>query len=382
LNVTISPDLRSEILNLLDKSAPLGTYYGGTYTRRFEAAFAAAHGDSTYGVATNSGTSALHVALAAAGVGPGDEVIVQTMCFVSAASVIVQVGATPVICDLEPHSLTLDLERAESLITERTKAILPVHYWGYPANMPALRALCDRHSLVLIEDSCQAPLAPVGDRSTGMFGDLSAYAFCDRKHIRSGEGGMVLCHSRETADRLRSLVNFGKGPEWDDYEELGYSYRMVELSALICLDGLSKLRAEQQARQEAAAIYRTALADTPLLPVPEPDWGRSIYFKLPIILPTRYANQRSFMVEAVSAENVSCRIPHRPLYEIPWLAKFLADRDRFRGEAECPVTADVFARMVEVETGPHLPAHEAAASARAVRKVWRAIEAEGGGVGA
>src|ERR1035441_10417904 len=92
--------------------------------------------------------------------------------------------------------------------------------------------------------------------------------------------------------------------------------------ALICLEGLSKLGAEQQARQEAAAVYRAALADTPLQPVPEPEWGRSIYFKLPVILPAEHADRRPFMVEAISAENVSCRIPHRPLYEIPWLAKF------------------------------------------------------------
>ena len=382
LNVTISPGLRSQILALLDNSEPLGAYYGGSHTRRFEAAFAAAHGEDTYGVATNSGTSALHVALVAADVGPGDEVIVQTMCFVSAASVIVQVGAIPVICDVEPHSLTMDVERAETLITKRTKAILPVHYWGYPANMPALRTLCDRYGLALIEDSCQAPLAPVGGRTTGMFGDLSAYAFCDRKHIRSGEGGMVICRNPDTAERLRSLVNFGKGPGWDDYEELGYSYRMVELSALICLEGLSKLGAEQQARQEAAAVYRAALADTPLQPVPEPKWGRSIYFKLPVILPAEHADRRPFMVEAVSAENVSCRIPHRPLYEIPWLAKFLTDCDRFSGEAECPITADVFSRMIEVETGPYLPRHEAVASARAVQKVWQAIEGGAGGIDA
>lgn len=378
--VTVSRDARAAILDLLDNSHPLGTYYGGTHTRRLETTFAAAHGEGAHGVATNSGTSALHVALVAAGIKPGDEVIVQSLCFVSAASAIVQVGATPVICDVEPDSLTIDVRQAETLITERTKAILPVHYWGYPADLPALRTLCDRYGLALIEDSCQAPLAPVGGRTTGAFGDFSVYAFCDRKHIRSGEGGMVLCRDSAVADRLRSLVNFGKGPGWDDYEELGFSYRMVELSALILLDGLERLPREHRARQQAADVYRSVLADTPLVPVPAPPWGDSVYFKLPILLPAGRQDRRAFLADAVSAENVSCRIPHRPLYEIPWLAKHLVEAGRYRGEAECPVTADAFARMIEVETGPHLPVEEARISANAVLKVWKALERGAGRV--
>jgi perosamine synthetase len=262
VNVTVSPETKLQICSLLDNVEPLGGYYGGKHVRRFEDAFADAHGNSMYGVATNSGTSALHLALVAAGIGQGDEVIVQSLCFVSAASVIVQLGAVPVICDIEPYSLTIDVEQAESLINERTRAILPVHYFGYPADMVALRGLCDRYGLILIEDSCQAPLAPVGGGTTGTFGDFSANAFCDRKHMRSGEGGTVLCHDQQTADRLRSLANFGKGPGWDDYDELGYSYRMVELSALILLDGLANLPAEIVARRHAAEAYRKALADT------------------------------------------------------------------------------------------------------------------------
>jgi dTDP-4-amino-4,6-dideoxygalactose transaminase len=113
----------------------------------------------------------------------------------------------------------------------------------------------------------------------------------------------------------------------------------------------------------------------PLVPVNEPKWGRSVYFKLPILLPAEDVGHRDFMVNAIAAENVSCRIPHRPLYEIPWLVSYLAEKGRMRSATDCPVTAHTFTRMIEVETGPHLPADAAAASASAVHKVWQAIEA-------
>jgi perosamine synthetase len=368
----INAATRQQILALLDNHELLSDYYGGRHTRRLEEKFARYQG-SGYAVAVNSGTSALHVALAAAGVGPGDEVIVPALCFVAAATAVIQLGGVPVICDAESRHLTIDVRMAETLITERTKAILPVHFWGYPADLPALRALCDRHRLVLIEDACQAPGAAVGAAKTGTFGDFAAYSFCNRKHIHSGEGGLVMCRSPEGEQTVRSLVNYGKGPGWDDYLTLGYSYRMAELSALICLDGLAKLDQEIAARQAAAEMYEAALAGVELATVPAPGWGTSVYFKMPLMLPERLMPHRAFVVDALNAENVSCRIPHRPLFAIPWLIDYLKRMGRYRGAADCQVTASVYPRLLEVETGPHLPREEAVKSVAAVQKVWQTL---------
>ncbi|MFD0558169.1 perosamine synthetase [Stackebrandtia endophytica] len=376
VNARIGADTRQALLDLLDGDHPTSLYYGGDRARELEAAFARYHSPTAHAVAVNSGTSALHLALAAAGIGRGDEVIIPALCFVAAASAVVQQGAIPVICDAEPDGLTMDVAMAESLITARTKAIMPVHFWGYPSDVPALRRLCDRHGLTLIEDACQAPGAPVGDTRTGILADYAAYSFSNRKFIHSGDGGMVLCHDAETAERLRSISNYGKGPGWDDYHQLGYSYRMTELCALLALDGLAHLDEEIAGRRYAADLYRKALDGTPLEPVAERPWGRGVYFKLPILVPRDRIPDRKFIVDALVAENVSSRIPHRPVYEIPWLADYLREHDRYRGAEQCPVSADAHPRLFEVETGPNLPADEAALSVRAVQKVWAAVTGE------
>ena len=299
--------------------------------------------------------------------------ILPALCYVSAAAAVVQLGGIPVICDVEPHSLTLDVAAAADLIGPRTKAILPVHFWGYPADLPSLRATCDQHGLALIEDAAQAPGALVGSMKTGNYGDFATYSLGVRKHVACGEGGIVLTRTLAGQDKVRSLSNVGKGPGWDDYQTLGYSYRMVEFSALVALDGLARLDAEIAARQAAALHYRSALMQTTLEPLSPPTWGTSVYFKLPILLPEGETQLRQSLVDAINAEHVSCRIPHRPLFDIPWLREYLMVHHRYRGSDECPIASARHPRLIEVETGPHLPAAEAAKSAYAVQKAWTHI---------
>lgn len=376
--LVVTDVLRRRILEAVDTGI-LSEWYNGPQARRFEDAFAAFHGEGVHAVAVNSGTSALHLALEVAGVGSGDEVILPALCYVAAAVAVVQLGATPVICDVEQRSLTLDPERARELIGPQTRAILPVHFWGYPADLPALRRLCDEHGLALVEDAAQAPGCRVGDALTGSFGDTAAFSFANRKHVTCGEGGMVLCRSADVAARVRALANCGKGIGWDEYESHGYSYRMVEVSAVAGLYGLARIGEEIAARRAAATKYRRMLAGSTLEPVPDPPWGEAVYFKLPIMLPGDRAGDRDLVVRAIAAENVSCRVPHRPLYAIEWLAQHVEQAGRPSGPEECPVTARLYPRLFEVETGPNLPPDEASRSATAVDKVWRAIrEARGG----
>jgi len=368
--VAISDHARARVMDLVETGA-LSDYYNGPWARQFEGEFARFHGPECRAVAVNSGTSALHLAITAAGIGPGDEVIVPALCFVAAATALVQNGAVPIICDAEPLNLTLDVAMAERLIGPKTKAIIPVHFWGYPSDAKALRVLCDRHGLTLIEDCAQALGAPAYDRRVGQFGHYATYAFSVRKHVACGEGGMVLCQDAATHEKLRRLSNYGKGPGWDDYVSAGFSYRLAEFPSIVGLDGLARLEEEIAARRRAAEHYWEIFQTVPVTIVPEPGWGRSVYFKCPILLPPEMLEVRRQIVKAIGAENVSCRVPHRPLYSISWLAEYLKERHAYRGADECPVAAAAHARLIEIETGPHLPLPEAQTSGGAVIKVLR-----------
>jgi perosamine synthetase len=372
--VAISASVRDRVLTLLD-SGMLSDYYNGPWARRFETEFALAHGPEYRAVAVNSGTSALHLAVTAAGIGPGDEVIIPALCFVAAATAVVQNGGIPVICDAEPNTLTMDVAQAERLIGSRTKAVLVVHFWGYPSNAALLRRLCDASGLALIEDCAQALGAPIDGQRAGGFGDYATYAFSVRKHVACGEGGMVLCRGEKSYECVRRMSNYGKGPGWDDYFSLGYNYRMAEFPAIVALDGLGRLDKEMQARRQAAALYSGLFAGSGLEVVPEPKWGQSIYFKCPVLLPQQATLLRQAIVDAISAENVSCRVPHRPLYSVPWLAEYLKAHGAYRGAEACPTVAAMHPRLFEIESGPHLPIEEARVTGAAVMKVWRHFSA-------
>lgn len=368
--VRISDWAREQVIGLLD-TGRLSNYYNGPWARRLEADFARFHGPSHSAVAVNSGTSALHLALTAAGIGPGDEVILPALCFVAAATALVQNGAIPIICDAEPDSLTMDVALAERLITPKTKAILAVHFWGYPADSAALRDLCDRHGLVFVEDCAQALGAPVRGQKVGTFGHYATVAFSVRKHVACGEGGMVVCAKAQDQERVRILSNYGKGPNWDDYTSLGYSYRMAEFPAIIALDGLGRVDGEIAARRDAGGHYADLFRQSGLEVLPEPAWGHSVFFKCPLRLPADKVADRPRIIDAISAENVSCRAPHRPLFAIPWLADYLKAAGAYRGPAQCPVVAEHYPRLIEIESGPHLPLAEARVTGAAVAKVWR-----------
>lgn len=370
--VVVSDEARKRVSDLLDRGI-LSEFYGGPYTREFEAAFQDRYGGGL-AVACNSGTSALHVAVVAAGIGPGDEVILPAQCFISAAMVVVQEGGIPVPCDAEPEYLTQSIEHLEALITPRTKAIMPVHLWGAPTDIEAVMRVARRHGLAVIEDCCQSHGGTVGDTLTGRFGDYGCFSFASRKHVSAGEGGLVLTQSAEQEARIRSLVNLGKGAGWLDYRSLGYSYRMVEFSAIIAKDGLDRLDDEVAMRRRTARILREALADTPLAVATDPPWGTHVFFKVPVQLPEEYRSARQFVVGALMAENVGCRPTHPPLYNIGWLRDYLARHGHSVDPGDVPVTSAHQVRIFEVESGPNLSERDTELSAEAVLKVWKYVE--------
>ena len=233
----------------------------GPFIDRFEKAFAKAVG-SKYACAVSSGTAGLHIALIAAGIGPGDEVITSPFSFIASANAILYVGATPVFVDIDPKTYNIDVSKIEKAITARTKAILPVHIFGQPAQMDEVVRIAGKHNLAIIEDACESLRAEYRGVQAGTFGVAGIFAFYANKQMTTGEGGMVVTNSKRMDGLFRSLRNQGRAPnmQWLDHERLGYNYRMDEMSAALGLAQVEQLDFLVEKRKELAAWYTQDLA--------------------------------------------------------------------------------------------------------------------------
>lgn len=217
-------------------------------------------------VAVNSGTSALHLGLIAAGIGPGDEVIVPSFTFAATANAVVRAGATPVFADIEPATFGLDPTAVEEAVTSRTRAIMPVHLYGHPAEMTGLRSIADAHGLLLLEDACQAHAASWQGVPAGALGDLAAFSFYATKNMTTGEGGMVVCRDEEMARRIRLLRNQGMEAKYRN-EVAGLNNRMTDIAAAIGRVQLRRLPTWNERRRSIAARYDEGLDGVTTPPV-------------------------------------------------------------------------------------------------------------------
>lgn len=204
-------------------------------------------------IAVSSGTAALHLALLGHGIGPGDEVITTAFSFAATANVIVLLGAIPVFVDIEPETYNLDANLVEAAITPRTKAILPVHLYGYPCALRQLRQIADQHGLVLIEDACQAHAAAIDGQPVGSFG-TGCFSFYATKNMTTGEGGMVTTNDPRLAERLRLWRNHGQRTRYD-HQSAGYNLRMTEMQAALGLVQIDKLQYFTETRIRNAAFF-------------------------------------------------------------------------------------------------------------------------------
>jgi dTDP-4-amino-4,6-dideoxygalactose transaminase len=278
----------------------------GPRTAAFEQALAAYVG-SAHALTVSSGTAALHLACLAAGVGAGDEVIVPAFTFVASASAARYAGAEPVLCDVRsPHDFNIDPEDVARRITPRTRAVVAVHFCGYPAAILELRRLCDEHGLVLIEDCAQAIGAHVGDdgRRVGTVGELGAFSFFSKKQLCVGEGGMVTTGDEELAERVRLLRSHAlTSSTWDrhrghdpayDVVDVGFNFRLDEPRAALGMSRLARLEESIAARRATVRAYRERLRDVPGLELPFDDAAveRSSHFAFAVLLEDRQARDR------------------------------------------------------------------------------------------
>jgi dTDP-4-amino-4,6-dideoxygalactose transaminase len=321
----------------------------GPRVGEFERAFAACVG-APLACAVSSGTAGLHLALRAVGVQRGDEVITSPFSFVASANVALYEGARPVFADIDPVTLNLDPQAAAAAVTERTRALLPVHIFGYPAAMPAFEALATRHGLGLVEDACEALGAvhadgtPVGGR-----GHPTVFGFYANKQLTTGEGGMVTLGDPALKERIDSERNQGRAPDmdWLDHDRLGFNYRLSDIACALGLAQLERLWEMLAARALVAERYREALAviEGLELPCPDRDGDRRGWFVFVVQLPRGV--DRDGVVRALAAQGIQSK-PYLPAIH---LMSFYRERFGHR-EGEFPVCEDVAARSLALPFFP------------------------------
>ena len=313
----------------------------GKYIEQFEAAFARYCG-AEYALATSNGTTALHLALAALGVKTGDEVIIPNFSFVATANAVTYTGATVVPVDIEEDTYCISPAAVSSAITSRTRAIIPVHVYGHPADMDALTDLAARHRLLVIEDAAEAHGAECRGRRVGALGDCGIFSFYGNKIMTSGEGGMITSNNREFYLRARYLRDHAMSPErryW--HTEVGYNYRMTNLQAALGLAQLERVDSLVAKRRLVMAWYRAGLGEQAHIRLNiEAPWARSVYWMVCLSVEGMTDASREGFMAALRSAGVDSRPYFYPIADMPMYS-----------DAQTPVTRRVS------QSGVNLPSY-------------------------
>lgn len=268
----------------------------GPKARELEKSFARMCG-ATQGVATNSGTGALHTALVAAGVGRGDEVIIPAFTFIASANAVAYCGAKPVFADINEKTFNISAADVRKRITEKTKAIMPVHLYGLPADMGEINEIAEDRGLIVVEDACQAHMADIKGKRTGSFGHFGCFSFYPTKNMTTCEGGMITTSDDEKAETCRALINQGMKERYK-HSLLGFNYRMTEFSAAVGVAQLRKLEGFTKTRRRNAAFYDERLSETFAVPHVPSGYGH-VYHQYTI-----RTNERDGIAEKLKAKGI------------------------------------------------------------------------------
>jgi perosamine synthetase len=328
----------------------------------FERAFAERLGVA-HASAVSSGTAGLHLALRAAGVDEGDEVVTTPFSFVASANAIVFERARPVFADIDPRTLNLDPAAAAAAVTDRTTALLPVHIFGYPADLPAL----ERLGLPIVEDACEALGAVHADGvAVGARGHAAAFGFYANKQLTTGEGGMVTTTDAAVKSRIDSERNQGRAPDmgWLDHDRLGFNYRLTDIACAIGLVQLQRLDEMLAGRARAAAAYRTALAGIEGLELPCEDTGGDERGWFVFVVQLPHEADRDETIRALRERGVQSK-PYLPaIHLMTYYREVFGHR-----EGEFPICEDIAARSVALPFFPELTEGQVARVAAALREV-------------
>jgi dTDP-4-amino-4,6-dideoxygalactose transaminase len=347
----------------------------GAVTEKFEEEFATYVG-TRHAIAVANGTAALHLACLVAGLGPGDEVIVPSLTFVATANAVRYTGATPVFADIaSERNLCISPTTIAHCLTDRTRAIIVMHYGGYACDMPGIVALARERGLKVIEDAAHAVGSELAGRQLGMWGEVGCYSFFSNKNLTTGEGGMLVANDDAIAGQLRILRSHGmtamtwdrhRGHAWSyDVVSLGYNYRIDEIRAAIGREQLKKLPANNEARRRLTQLYRDTLGElTPEIVLPfENIEGVSACHLLPILLPGN-VKRESFM-EQMKSRGIQTSIHYPPIHSFQAYSEI--------HHAPLPVTEDVASHEVTLPLYATLTEEQVMIVARSVQDALRIL---------
>jgi dTDP-4-amino-4,6-dideoxygalactose transaminase len=350
----------------------------GPKTKRFERDLCEYVG-APHALGTNSCTAAMHLALVAAGIGPGDEVIVPAMTFAATANVVEHTGARPVFADVGRRSFHLDPEAVERRITPRTKALIPVHFAGLPAPMDAIMDLARRHGLVVIEDAAHAIGSEYRGRRIGSIGDFTCFSFYVTKNLATAEGGMVTSRDGEAIDRMRVMSLHGMDlGAWQRYSKRGnrhyqvvcpgFKYNMTDLAASLGIHQLRKLDGFIEVRRRYAERYGEAFADIDaLIRPPDDPVHRNAWHLYPLMVrPEMLTGDRDDVVEAITEENIGVGIHFRALHLMEYYRRTYG-----YSEGDCPRAEFISDRVFSLPLSPRLTEEEVDYIIETVRDVMR-----------
>ena len=345
-----------EDVSAVEKTIRRGMFWaGGPEIAEFEAKLALYLGVK-YCLTFNSGTSALHAALLAYGIGPGDEVIVPSFTFIATANSPLFVGAKPVFADIEEVTCGLDAEDVEKKITPKTRAIIPIHYAGCPCLIEPLRDIARKHNLILIEDTAEALGAAVNGAKAGSLGDAGILSFCQNKTITTGEGGAIATNSAEIYDKMQLIRSHGRledkgsnyfsSNNYMDYVMLGYNFRMPDINAALGMAQLAKLDKMCEWRRDCAAQYDKKLAGLENLIIPAPPQGfRHVYQMYTVKV---RADLRDGLMKYLADKGIMSKVFFYPIHQTHFYKNVL------KYDIRLPVTESVSNRVISLPMHPKL----------------------------
>jgi len=302
----------------------------GKFIEEFENKFAAYIG-MKYGVATTSGTTAIHLALASLGIKKGDEIIIPAFTMIGSVYPIIYCGATPVLVDSELETWNIDVSKIEEKITKNTKAIMVVHIYGHPCDMDPVMKIAKKYNLYIIEDAAEAHGAEYKNKKVGSFGDISCFSFYANKIITTGEGGMLLTNDEKIYERAKILKDmaFIKERRFLHYE-VGYNYRMTNMQAAIGLAQLERIDEYVEARRRNAKLYNNLLKDIEGITLPpEKEWAKNVYWMYSILVDKeKFGISRDELMKKLEEKGIETRPFFIPMHQQPIFNKM----ELFRGE--------------------------------------------------
>ena len=365
------PIIEQEEIEAVKKVLQSGMLAEGKVSREFEKLFSEYIG-TKYATVTSNGTTALSTALEAMNIAPGDEVITSPFTFIASANTIAMIGAVPVFVDIKPNSYNIDPEKIKEAITDRTKAIMPIHIFGMPADMKHIMEIAEDHDLLVIEDACQAHGAEINGKRIGSFGHVATFSFYATKNILTGEGGMITTNDDEMYDRMLMIKNHGRGKEGGySHYQIGYNNRMMDIVAAIGVQQMKRIEIVVKQRRKNAQEYDKFFSEFDEISPQEEDPGFASSYHL--YAPRLYSDKmtRDEMVTALRNEGVYALPCHKQdtylnIQNWRW-AKYVKYPDY--SKVKLPISEEVGAKHFDIPVHPSLTDQEKTTIQNAFRKI-------------